>query len=488
MKKINYTLILMLLFLSASCYEDKGNYDYYPINEVGISGIEKEYDIERWDTLNIAVDLNNSLKDNKAAQYAWYLNGNKISDTKDLKYEVSEKAQKYAARFEVTVPEDDGVRFFFDFELNVHSQYSEGLMLLSQCGDHPEISFYNTLSNPKKKTVRDMFLLENKKSLTGKPLRIEQPDQWSYGGVLFVHTSDGIYQLDPVLCKLMKTYKNDAFSEKGKTFNMVFSTFEGSEPDFGASIGTDGQIYPKLARQDRFVPGSLKPINIEKSSEQMDYQLSPLALSSRDATLGYDEKSGHFLYFYSSWDIPSYDENQYDIVRVSKYQIGLPWVFWGRTMDDSKFASLFFDKVTKQAKLIPSHSRTGYTKGKDSIVVLNNHYLDADSKFALNSGSNLLYYTNGGNKIYTINISDPDRNFVSIEFPVALPADCKITMLKVSYNNLDLLVGVDSGRNEKYNGDVYRINGTDGTIIETYSRFGGTPVDVVEKAVVEFEL
>ena len=49
-----YAFFWMIVLLTVSCYEDKGNYDYHPINEVKISGIKEDpYEILRWDTLKI---------------------------------------------------------------------------------------------------------------------------------------------------------------------------------------------------------------------------------------------------------------------------------------------------------------------------------------------------------------------------------------------------------------------------------------------------
>lgn len=36
-----YAFFWMIVLLTVSCYEDKGNYDYHPINEVKISGLER---------------------------------------------------------------------------------------------------------------------------------------------------------------------------------------------------------------------------------------------------------------------------------------------------------------------------------------------------------------------------------------------------------------------------------------------------------------
>ena len=107
---------------------------------------------------------------------------------------------------------------------------------------------------------------------------------------------------------------------------------------------------------------------------------------------------------------------------------------------------------------------------------------------SVNSGINWLYYSDGGRQLYVLNLSDPDFKFPSIPFECALPDNCRITMLKVSVDNLALFVGVETDRPEKYKGDVYKINAKDGTILEHYQRFGGTPVDMVEKKSVEYDV
>lgn len=68
---------------------------------------------------------------------------------------------------EVTLPEDDSVRFFADFEVQVFSPYSKGLLLLSDYEDYPEVSFMSTLNNPTNKIMRDVYSLENKRELKG---------------------------------------------------------------------------------------------------------------------------------------------------------------------------------------------------------------------------------------------------------------------------------------------------------------------------------
>mgnify|MGYP006921711918 FL=1 len=54
-------------------------------------------------------------------------------------------------------------------------------------------------------------------------------------------------------------------------------------------------------------------------------------------------------------------------------------------------------------------------------------------------------------------------------------------MLKLSNNRKSLYVGVDSGREGEFKGDVYVLDAVTGEILTTYSEVGGAPVDILEK-------
>ena len=175
----------------------------------------------RWDTLKIPVTLENSLNEKAKLIYAWYLDQKKIAETEDLCYVVSDKAKKYQARMEVTLPEDDSVRFFADFEVQVFSPYSKGLLLLSDYEDYPEVSFMSTLNNPTNKIMRDVYSLENKRELKGKALAIEQSDEYSYGGTVFVHTSASSHELDPVLFKEIALFDENSFTGPAQELSLI---------------------------------------------------------------------------------------------------------------------------------------------------------------------------------------------------------------------------------------------------------------------------
>ena len=87
-----------------------------------------------------------------------------------------------------------------------------------------------------------------------------------------------------------------------------------------------------------------------------------------------------------------------------------------------------------------------------------------------------------------LNLSDPEFKFVSLDFNTDLPKDSKITMLKVSRDNLALYVGVESSRQEKHYGDVYKLDIKDGKILAYYKGMGGKPIDLIEKISVDYDV
>ncbi len=170
------------------------------------------------------------------------------------------------------------------------------------------------------------------RELKGKALAIEQSDEYSYGGTVFVHTSASSHELDPVLFKEIALFDENSFTGPAQEYDMVYCRFEDAITEFGGAIGKDGIIYPKQARQNRYMASSLKPIHVEGDAERsVDYRLSPMLFEYPEFYFGgMIICRGRFMYFMNSYDIPSYDENQYDEVRISETYIGLPWLGWGK--------------------------------------------------------------------------------------------------------------------------------------------------------------
>ena len=72
MKTILYSIAVLLATLCWSCYDDKGNYDYTPFDNIVIEGISEQYQVQSFlDTLAIDVKV---MPENADYEYLWTIN------------------------------------------------------------------------------------------------------------------------------------------------------------------------------------------------------------------------------------------------------------------------------------------------------------------------------------------------------------------------------------------------------------------------------
>ena len=97
---MNRIIILSICFIIGvvACYEDKGNYDYVPLNELTLEGMLGEYEVEQDSTLAITMTITGkegfSESDYDFVWYAWSMSDqDAIPDT--LSYEKVADAASY---------------------------------------------------------------------------------------------------------------------------------------------------------------------------------------------------------------------------------------------------------------------------------------------------------------------------------------------------------------------------------------------------------
>ena len=86
MKKIFYNFsAACFVFLLASCYNDKGNYDYHDIGEIKIAGVEDQYDVTAFqDTLRITPEIT-STDPQDVFDYYWTVDKKPVKDEDETK-------------------------------------------------------------------------------------------------------------------------------------------------------------------------------------------------------------------------------------------------------------------------------------------------------------------------------------------------------------------------------------------------------------------
>lgn len=134
-----------------ACTEDKGNYDYTPLNKLVVNGIKETYVVEVDSMLSIPVDISGSEgfreDDYDYVWYAWRTSVEKVPDTlsvkKDLNVKLLLDVGEYILRYVIT-EKASGVFFESKINLNVINKYSKGVMALSRIeGDDSDVTFIN---------------------------------------------------------------------------------------------------------------------------------------------------------------------------------------------------------------------------------------------------------------------------------------------------------------------------------------------------------
>lgn len=140
---------LALGFLAASCVDDKGSYDYTPINEVSFEDIESVYNaIQGFTELEIDPKVTGDIygKDLDNYEFQWHLcragigdsdshrNHRFLGDEKTLKWLVDEPVGDYTIYFTVT-DKTSGLSKYASTTLSVKSSFARGFMLLGTDGD-----------------------------------------------------------------------------------------------------------------------------------------------------------------------------------------------------------------------------------------------------------------------------------------------------------------------------------------------------------------
>lgn len=129
-----YIILLAVLFLSG-CYKDKGNYDYHPVGEIIISGIDAEkyyyvYLGEPFTMPEPELSFTDSTYAHDDLTYQWRIDNKVISTEKILYAEVALEpgASYYPADFTVK-DERTGISYVQKFRVMVSSNFAQGCEL-----------------------------------------------------------------------------------------------------------------------------------------------------------------------------------------------------------------------------------------------------------------------------------------------------------------------------------------------------------------------
>ena len=195
MKYNKFTIFLAALILLASCYKDKGNYDYHELEDVAIDTTDvdmlPEYSIMRFDTLRLAPKVyfeGHEATAQDPLSYQWTIfsatSGSGASQVVDtigheriLDAPITRTGGNYYVQLVVT-NENDGIKQFFRLPVAVSEVFDGGWMVFYERADQPGCSDLALIYNPWTKLnvnynryYTNLYETTNGECLEGRPIR-----------------------------------------------------------------------------------------------------------------------------------------------------------------------------------------------------------------------------------------------------------------------------------------------------------------------------
>ena len=295
MRRISILWGVLLLLAAVACTEDKGNYEYVPLNELTLEGMAESYEVEKDSTLAITMTITGkegfSESDYDFVWYAWSETDNDaIPDTlsyeKDLNVTISLPIDSYTLRFMATEKET-GVYYSVHTDLSVINSFSKGVVALSRIeGGDSDVTFINSVNTVTKHAYKEA----NGGVLAGKQPR----------GIYYLGGSDGTKNVLLIATdEKQMTVEPIDFTDYRSLAGWFYLEPEGTVEAFGTDgwneyLIMDGKAY------NRIVYPNANPTGMFDYKIAGEYDLAPFVLEG--SSIFFYDQVRHCFYFYPGWE------------------------------------------------------------------------------------------------------------------------------------------------------------------------------------------
>ena len=285
----------VLLSVVMACTEDKGNYDYLPLNELTLEGMAESYQVEKDSAFAISMTITGETGFSEANyDFLWYawntLDEESIPDTlsyeKNLDMVMSLPIGEYTLRYVVTEKET-GVYYAAEADLSVINSFSKGVVALSRIeGGDSDLTFINSVNTVTKHAYKEA---NAGVSAGNGPLGIYYLGG-TYGtkNVLLISTEEKQMTVEPA-----------DFTDYRSLVGWFYIEPEGTVEAFGTDgwneyLIIDGKAY------SRTVYPSANPTGMFDYKIAGEYDLAPFVLDG--SSIFFYDKEKHCFYFYPGWE------------------------------------------------------------------------------------------------------------------------------------------------------------------------------------------
>ncbi|PKQ63908.1 hypothetical protein BZG02_07815 [Labilibaculum filiforme] len=195
MIKIFSSILFLTLLLAYGCSDDLGNYDYKELNNVEVTGLPVDTTVGVLEHLVITPVIARELEGREDdLEFTWRIGtSDTISMERNLDYviETSVPMGKNICYYHV-MDKETGVRYYYEFELNVVATFNLGYYVLSEMPDESSlISYLNTNYNENSEWISTSTIGDY--TLGNKPCGMAKNANWRYGYELHILTQEGLY-------------------------------------------------------------------------------------------------------------------------------------------------------------------------------------------------------------------------------------------------------------------------------------------------------
>ena len=284
----------VLLSVVMACTEDKGNYDYLPLNELTLEGMAESYQVEKDSAFAISMTITGETGFSEANyDFLWYawntLDEESIPDTlsyeKNLDMVMSLPIGEYTLRYVVTEKET-GVYYAAEADLSVINSFSKGVVALSRIeGGDSDLTFINSVNTVTKHAYKEA---NAGVSAGNGPLGI-----YYLGGtdgtknVLLISTEEKQMTVEPA-----------DFTDYRSLAGWFYIEPEGVVEAMGA-VSVDEYLIIGGKAYSRMASPFANPTGMFNYKIAGEYDLAPFVLEG--SSIFFYDKEKHCFYFYPGW-------------------------------------------------------------------------------------------------------------------------------------------------------------------------------------------
>lgn len=504
----NYLWILLIGTMLSACFEDKGNYDYNDINQLTVNQIDSIYSRDQFDTLFINPELKGTQYDDEGRfSYEWWINGEVVSNDKNLVYKILAPLGKNTCKLIITDKELE-TKVYNPFYLQVASSTaSDAIVVLCNYKGKAELSFKRLDRNTPFQEV--FYEKVNGESLGSGALKLDQ-NYYSVDRLagLFLLTDDGLVTLD---VNTMKKYGdiNGAYIYDKAQPKPELGTFD--VKGFNIWRGNDMHFFNiHVIECDYFIvaDGKLAWIQyVHSFSNNIFYRVVPSPYGGLLSSIAYpfwhsagdgmgynvsrsnllfDETEGRFVFL-------SKENNTISELEDVKAFPGHKMIYGGPVQEKNYSVAVMGDGNTNKLLYIKTADA-----GKMEIlgeVDVPGDIMDGGSDYAMRANTPHLLWVKG-NKLYQYNITELVQHTVpsSSNVVAALDklnlgygADAVITCMYLTRSQKSIVLGVSrygndtEGESDELKGDVVVLDADTWEVKSYYPSVAGYPVDIIVK-------